>query len=457
MRLEVKSEEVNKNDTLSTFDGDQSVASDLSFDYVNEEKLSTGPFSQQDIFMMSSSLENGVPFMLPKKPFKAASTSMSQCRDHMLAQDSLKEDILQREVYPNPDAVYTSSSPMRWKRDNMHDQEFQNHDADSRMIPRCDEDLPQQLKPKSSVGGDYSPNTMGIDFSGRHESRTHRTMLTTKERRAAFDSLMSRKRSNSFSSEWQQLRHRSAPNSPALPALRGLQISDFTIDDANENRTEQLLRPASAPVSPAFSSLRSFHTTRDTPPHMMLEAVNRITTSSGRTDNYSAGTLMQRDEANTESVPTIVELLPLKKMRSVGFTTVQIRSYERILGDNPSCTDGPSVSIGWKYKDNSVLQSVDEYEEQRTSSRSRFVPILSRHEREAMLMDLGYTRSDIANALRDNVRTRNRRRQTVTNLYAARAEDAAESISRWMRRRFTFSKKASRKKQGKATSGFPQF
>jgi hypothetical protein len=32
---------------------------------------------------------------------------------------------------------------------------------------------------------------------------------------------------------------------------------------------------------------------------------------------------------------------------SVGFNSIEIREYERIVGDNPSCSKGPPISIGW--------------------------------------------------------------------------------------------------------------
>lgn len=33
----------------------------------------------------------------------------------------------------------------------------------------------------------------------------------------------------------------------------------------------------------------------------------------------------------------------------VRFKTIEVREYERIVGDNPSCSKGPPISIGWEY------------------------------------------------------------------------------------------------------------
>jgi len=35
---------------------------------------------------------------------------------------------------------------------------------------------------------------------------------------------------------------------------------------------------------------------------------------------------------------------------TVAFSVVQIREYERTVGDNPSCTAGPPISLGWEYR-----------------------------------------------------------------------------------------------------------
>lgn len=46
---------------------------------------------------------------------------------------------------------------------------------------------------------------------------------------------------------------------------------------------------------------------------------------------------------------------------SVTFDYVEIREYERVVGDNPSCTRGPPVAIGWIYQ-TARLCPVDDYE-----------------------------------------------------------------------------------------------
>lgn len=124
-----------------------------------------------------------------------------------------------------------------------------------------------------------------------------------------------------------------------------------------------------------------------------------------------------------------------KKRTSVSFSTIEIRSYDRVLGDNPSCSHGPAVSIGWQYEPDPITVQLDEYEYYRSEDRlDGTALVLSRSEREEILEDLGYSRSAIADAVRTNVKIKNNRRQTVHNLPVARLEEVAESAKRKLKR-----------------------
>lgn len=55
---------------------------------------------------------------------------------------------------------------------------------------------------------------------------------------------------------------------------------------------------------------------------------------------------------------------------SVSFDRVQIREYEITLGDNPSCSSGPPISLGWHYYENEQREvPVESYEEGRDGKR----------------------------------------------------------------------------------------
>jgi len=116
--------------------------------------------------------------------------------------------------------------------------------------------------------------------------------------------------------------------------------------------------------------------------------------------------------------------------KKVHFAAILIRDYERVVGDNPSCTIGPPVGIGWKYGETRVID-IDRYEASRYPKRSTSRLILSREEREALLLNWGASFHDIIEAVRGNLKIKNQRRQTVTNLgKIERIEEAFETATR---------------------------
>ena len=139
--------------------------------------------------------------------------------------------------------------------------------------------------------------------------------------------------------------------------------------------------------------------------------------------------------ASNENIPAPQAAGGKKRISSVSFSTIEIRNYERVLGDNPSCSHGPAVSIGWQYEPDPITVQLDEYEYYRTEDRlDGTALVLSRSEREEILEERGYSRSAIADAVRTNVKIKNNRRQTVHNLPVARFEEVAESVRRKVKR-----------------------
>jgi hypothetical protein len=118
-----------------------------------------------------------------------------------------------------------------------------------------------------------------------------------------------------------------------------------------------------------------------------------------------------------------------KLKRNVTFSSVFIRDYERILGNNPSCTSGPSLALGWRYQSERKF-SLDTFERCKGKLRRGSQLILSRESREMILLELGYSKKDLASAVRNNIKSKNQRRQTVTNLSASTVEESLENAGR---------------------------
>mmetsp|Transcript_21735 Transcript_21735/g.51003 ORF Transcript_21735/g.51003 Transcript_21735/m.51003 type:complete len:263 (+) Transcript_21735:311-1099(+) len=113
------------------------------------------------------------------------------------------------------------------------------------------------------------------------------------------------------------------------------------------------------------------------------------------------------------------------------FKNIEIREYERTIGDNPSCSSGPPISIGWKYVPAKVLP-LDVYEKSRPPRRSNIEMILPRDLRQRMLRkEWDVTQSQIASAVRANIKAKNQRRTTVQNLgKSTKMEEAMENASK---------------------------
>lgn len=134
-----------------------------------------------------------------------------------------------------------------------------------------------------------------------------------------------------------------------------------------------------------------------------------------------AATCIPKARTRISAVP-----VPPKQSKSVSFGHVSLRFYPRALSDNPSVQSGPAIGIGWEYFTPSATEqpfAVDDFESHRAGMgpRTRTVSsqlVLSRHEREMILVDAGYRQKEIAEAVRTILKAKNQRKQTVTSLMA---------------------------------------
>ena len=159
---------------------------------------------------------------------------------------------------------------------------------------------------------------------------------------------------------------------------------------------------------------------------------------------------------------------------NVRFGDLEIRVYERILGDNPSCSSGPPIGIGWNFysfttpsaapsnagssfrelSDNEdedtqgggggadrstrteLVVSLEKYERTRGPRCESHDLVLPRQTREELLVEAGYTRGQMAEAVRQNLKVKHQRRQTVTNIKLEDAEEMVEKALRSLKRMF---------------------
>lgn len=116
----------------------------------------------------------------------------------------------------------------------------------------------------------------------------------------------------------------------------------------------------------------------------------------------------------------------LRKTVSFGYS--QIRTFNRVMGDNPSVSSGPPISIGWKPISETMI-GIDEYENQREERYTYKSQLrVSRLERELLLRRYcGVTMNEMAECVRKINRIKSRRRNT-----AHKMEDWSKISSRTM-------------------------
>jgi|UniRef100_A0A8J9SAA3 hypothetical protein len=174
-----------------------------------------------------------------------------------------------------------------------------------------------------------------------------------------------------------------------------------------------------------------------------LESEDNLSISSdlsGLTGVFSKPSLRANSKPYDILPESSSRVAPIKKKRTqklvsfaVRFDQVHVRAYQSILSDNPSCTNGPSIGIGWNYEVTDHY-SVDDWELERERFRRPSELILDRNHRETLLQSLGYSEKQLAAAVRDNNKIKHQRRQTVNNLGAQSMEEAVEKTRRKLKR-----------------------
>lgn len=120
-----------------------------------------------------------------------------------------------------------------------------------------------------------------------------------------------------------------------------------------------------------------------------------------------------------------------KMKRSVSFAKVNIREYERVMGDNPSVTSGPPLSIGWRCTPEPITMTIDDYEDGKGLPRSSSEYLVPKAVRENLLREhAGVSRSEMVHTIRVIQKEKMRRRKTVVNLSMQGAEERVEGVKR---------------------------
>jgi hypothetical protein len=116
---------------------------------------------------------------------------------------------------------------------------------------------------------------------------------------------------------------------------------------------------------------------------------------------------------------------------SVCFSTIEIKEYPIIAGDNPAVTIGAPITIDWiPFSDEKC--TVDDYEERRPSPRSMVELRMPSTYRMQLLRSLGFTREEVQKCIKAANITRNHRSRTNETMALFRAQESLEMMTRAM-------------------------
>jgi len=114
----------------------------------------------------------------------------------------------------------------------------------------------------------------------------------------------------------------------------------------------------------------------------------------------------------------------------VFFSELKIREYDRALGDNPECSCGPPLSLGWNFVDRSPV-NLEEYEASKPLKSNLSCKRLNYYQRKNILIHVaGYTNEEIELATKQIQRVKFQRKVTKTFLSLHKVKEAAESARR---------------------------
>eukprot|EP00980_Cylindrotheca_fusiformis_P028178 scaffold22585_cov149-Cylindrotheca_fusiformis.AAC.8 len=126
--------------------------------------------------------------------------------------------------------------------------------------------------------------------------------------------------------------------------------------------------------------------------------------------------------------------LPSSSGLKVSWGIVQIRSYSQTVGDNPSVSYGPPISLDWEYEAHEDMP-LDDYELNRGKRRTLRQMVLSYYHRKNILSwQYGFTESQLKQAKKQAERAKLKRSLTRSLLPVMHAEAAVESVKRKAKR-----------------------
>ena len=150
-------------------------------------------------------------------------------------------------------------------------------------------------------------------------------------------------------------------------------------------------------------------------------------------------------------------LMPKGELKLVDFSYLEVREYPFILGDNPSCLDGPPLTIDWGHDPNTeFMLDIDTFERMRGQRRNVHELVVPKRVRQAWLLKCGWTNKQIAEAVRQARRDKHFRMVSSHKKSFDPVSERIENLQSNVKRLFSFRKTEYEKKLEQATLDQPQ-
>mmetsp|Transcript_1742 Transcript_1742/g.2126 ORF Transcript_1742/g.2126 Transcript_1742/m.2126 type:complete len:222 (-) Transcript_1742:46-711(-) len=128
----------------------------------------------------------------------------------------------------------------------------------------------------------------------------------------------------------------------------------------------------------------------------------------------------------------------------VTFTTLEIREFPIILGDNPALSQGPPITIGWQFMRAHKLD-LEKYEKHRPTRRTYAQMNIPMELRFDLLQRCGERTKDVMNRIKEVKAYKAKRLETSSRLYRSGSDERFEKLSRGFKNLFSDRKRKEKK------------
>ena len=195
-------------------------------------------------------------------------------------------------------------------------------------------------------------------------------------------------------------------------------VSDDDDDDQNASTTSEVKRCSL--TEDICSELLEEEPKQDGPtPILKTSSTKKLTT---RPRSISDAHLLEKSSSETTSIQQ-------QQKRRCRFSTLTVREYPRILGDNVTVM-GPPISLSWDYEDESVYDLEEYLIAVQDSKRIQAELKIPSMHRDMMLRESGYSRKEIQTACKKSTIARNQRKRTIETLKLQPLEEFIEKVKK---------------------------